>query len=50
MVSSVRLCALGLLTVSGASLLTSCKAKTPLPVDTPVVPVATVEPATLEII
>lgn len=48
MVSAVRLCALGLFTVSGASLLTACKSPAPLPVDTPIVPVARVGPATLE--
>ena len=47
MVSSIRLCALGLL-LCGFSLLTSCKATAPQPVDAPVVPVATVGPATLE--
>ena len=48
MVSAVRHCALGLLTISGISLLISCKSAAPPPLDTPLVPVATVAPATLE--
>ena len=48
MVAAVRLGALGLFTLSGASLLTSCKSAAPLPIDMPVVPVAIVGPATLE--
>ena len=48
MASTVRALAIGLLTVSCVSLLTSCKSSPPPPVEIPVVPVATVGTATLQ--
>jgi RND family efflux transporter MFP subunit len=48
MVSPLRTWTIGLLTVSGACLLTACTSSAPQQVDAVIVPVATVGPATLE--
>ncbi|MGI4831691.1 MAG: efflux RND transporter periplasmic adaptor subunit, partial [Janthinobacterium lividum] len=48
MAPRLRALAIGVLTASGAGLMTACKSSSPPPVEVPVVPVATVAPATLQ--
>lgn len=48
MAQTMRALAIGLITASSASILTSCKSSVPPPAEVPTVPVAVVSPATLQ--